>query len=88
MQIILYYEMMHIWSAFFMPAVISALVAIGCLVFALASRDADWLPPEPVLSFPLWGISAALEIIVFSLLLLLSLLLFYQWKKPRLGTED
>src|SRR5215204_233522 len=87
-QIIIYYAMMHIWSAFFMPAVISALVAIGCLVFALACRDADWLPPKPVLSFPLWGISAAVEIIVFSLLLLLSLLLFYQWKKPRLGTED
>jgi hypothetical protein len=87
-QIILYYEMMHIWSAFFMPAVISAFVAIGCLVFALVCRDANWLPPNPVLPFPLWGISAALEIIVLSLLLLLSLLLFYWWKKPRLGTED
>jgi hypothetical protein len=88
-QIILYYEMMHIWSRFFIPAVISALVAISCLVFALACRDADWLPSKPVRSFHLWGISAAPEITVLLLLLLLLLLLFfYRWKRPRLGTED
>lgn len=81
-QVILYYEMMHVWTVFFMPAVVSAFVAIGCLVLALVCRDEGCLRSILVPPVPSWVIIDAAAVLV------LVLLRFYWWKKPRLGTED
>jgi hypothetical protein len=82
-QVILFYEMMHVWSTFFIPAVLSAIVAIGCIVLALICRVEDCLPfPVPLPAIPSWGFFVLVAVIV-----LLSWL-FYQAKKPRLGAED
>jgi hypothetical protein len=82
-HVILYYEMMHVWNAFSMPAVSFAFVALGCLVLALICRGEACLPfAVPTLPVPGWT-----SFVVVTVILGLSLF-FYWWNKPRLGTED
>jgi phosphohistidine phosphatase SixA len=82
-HVILFYEMMHVWSAFFIPAVSCALVAIGSLVLALICRVEDCLPfTVYVPSLPSW--------VFFILVAVIGGLCFgfYWWQRPKLGTED
>jgi phosphohistidine phosphatase SixA len=85
--VILYYEMMHIWKAFFLPAIVFAFAAIGFFVVALASRSRSLLPKSLILFDAGWGLLVTLSVIV-GLAFLIPNLLFYERKKPRLGSED
>ena len=87
-QVVLFYEMVHVWKTFFIPAVLSAFVAVGLLIVALMHRDA---------SAPLR--SDRPEYLIFSVVLLLVFLAIgalaflapsglYDKKKPRLGVDD
>lgn len=87
-HVVLFYEMVHVWKVFFVPAVLSAFFAVGLLVVALIHR---------VASAPLR--SDQPEYLVFSVILLLAFFAvaalaflapsgLYDKKKPRLGVDD
>jgi hypothetical protein len=79
--VVLFYEMMHIWKVFFLPAVGFAFAAIGLFVVALAVRDGSFA------SFFSWWerLFTFLAIAILAFLIPAS---FYQEKRPRLGSED
>lgn len=86
--VVLFYEMVHVWKVFFVPAIISAFLAVGLLIVALAHRGVS-TPlrdgrPEPLAST--WELLVALLIIA-----MLAFLIPAQWydiRKPRLGVDD
>jgi disulfide bond formation protein DsbB len=80
--VILFYEMMHVWRVFFMPAVGFAFIAIGSLISALICRQQDCESPIPVPWAPWWVFA------LLALVILLALLVFYWRNRPRLGSED
>jgi hypothetical protein len=76
-HVVLFYEMVHVWNVFFIPAVILAFVAIGCLTMALVCRGESCLPSVG------WWLFVILALVVG-----LALLKYYWEKEPRLGSED
>jgi hypothetical protein len=76
-HVILFYEMVHVWNVFFMPAVFFAFVAIGCLTLALVCRGESCLPSVG------WWL-----FVILALVGGLALLKYYWEKEPRLGSED
>jgi hypothetical protein len=78
-QVVLFYEMVHVWKVFFMPALFLAFLAIALLVVALAHR-ATLIPAH--WRFGVTGFGVA----VFAVFILV--LVFYRWKRSRLGFED
>jgi phosphohistidine phosphatase SixA len=86
--VVLFYEMVHVWKVFFVPAIISAFLAVGLLVVALAHRGVS-TPlrdgrPEPLAS-P-WDLLIAF--LIMAMLAFLIPALWYDIKKPRLGVDD
>lgn len=76
-HVVLFYEMVHVWTAFFMPAIVAAFTAVGLLVIALARPGAGVLVEDPL--------ALAFSLVVYAFLLPW---VFYQSRKPRLGSED
>jgi hypothetical protein len=86
--VVLFYEMVHIWKVFFIPAVVSAFLAVGLLVVALAHRGVG-TPlrdgrPEPLA--PPWNLLVVL--LIMALLAFLVPARWYDSRKPRLGVDD
>jgi phosphohistidine phosphatase SixA len=73
-HVVLFYEMVHVWKVFFIPAIFSALLAIGLLVMPFAHRA--MLVPDA------WRIGVA----IFATFVLVAA--FYYWKRSRLGFDD
>jgi phosphohistidine phosphatase SixA len=73
-HVVLFYEMVHVWKVFFIPAIVSAFLAIGLLVIAFAHRA--MLVPDT------WSFGVA----IFATFILVAA--FYYWKRSRLGFED
>lgn len=78
-QLILFYEMTHVWNSFFLPALVSAVASLVLLVAMLAYRH-----------FTLSGLEAApaLLLLGFILLGLIISVLVYEAHKPKLGFDD
>lgn len=78
-QLILFYEMSHAWSYFFLPALACAVASLGLLVAMLAHRH---------YVFP--GVEATTAPLLIGALLLglLISLVVYELHKPRLGFDD
>ena len=88
-QVILFYEMMHVWKCFFVPAVGLAFSAILFLLCALALRGVE-APPSVGGLLETLGPSRALPLallIVTVLALGIPWWLYLRWR-PRLGSED
>lgn len=90
---ILFYEMMHVWKCFFIPAVVLAFVTLACLIGSLmmgaVSVEAVKAPLLDSLlesSTFWWALPRALLLLIV-LALLISWPLYRRWR-PRLGTED
>jgi hypothetical protein len=84
-HVVLFYEMVHVWSAFFVPAIIAAFIAVGLLVVALARRGVGALVGDLLGPLGSWTISLAFSLVILAFLLPWA---FYQWRRPRLGSED
>ena len=93
---ILFYEMMHVWQYFFIPAVILAFVTIVSIVCSLALRELevprlnrllDSLLDSLLESFPFWWSLPRALLLSIGLMFLISWGLYLRWR-PRLGTED
>jgi hypothetical protein len=84
-HMVLFYEMVHIWTAFFMPAIVAAFAAVGLLVVALARRGIGVLVKDSLEPPGFWAISLAISLVLFAFFLPW---VFYQRRKPRLGSED
>lgn len=83
-HLILFYEMVHTWTHFFIPAIVSAFAALGLLVVAMADKsitEVSAVEPIPIQWIPatLLGIAVLAFAIGF--------IVFYLWK-PRLGFDD
>lgn len=79
-QLVLFYEMTHVWNRFFTPAIILASVAIGLLVVLVANHNmGSVLVCSPVTLLMFAG--------AVTLALLLPLVI-YSEEKPRLGVDD
>jgi hypothetical protein len=93
--VILFYEMMHVWTYFFIPAVILAFVAIVSLVCSLALGGVKVPLLDSLLeSFtfwwplpPFWWPLPRAALLSIGLTFLISWGLYRRWR-PRLGTED
>lgn len=87
-HVILFYEMVHIWTHLFIPAIVSAFAAVGLVVIAQA-HDSISLQPEVWWLFP----EAGQGLLVFALFVValvaffVGIMAFYLWK-PRLGFDD
>jgi hypothetical protein len=84
--VILFYEMVHIWTHLFVPAILSAFIAVGLVVAARARNSLtgtpfDWIR-DPIKTYPL--------ITLLSLVMLAFLLgvLAFRRFKPNLGFDD
>jgi phosphohistidine phosphatase SixA len=73
-QVVLFYEMVHVWKVFFIPAIFSAFLAIGLLVVAFAHRA--MLVPAT------WRFGVDVFVTFFLVVA------FYYWKRSKLGFED
>jgi phosphohistidine phosphatase SixA len=88
-QVILFYEMMHVWKCFFMPAIVLAFTAIVLLICSLATRDVS-VPPliSGFLESPAFSRRLPIVLVLLaSLALGIPWLLYLRWR-PRLGSED
>ncbi len=88
-HVILFYEMMHVWNCFFMPAIGLAFLALVSVIFALVLQDVSVSPFDDWLNSS--GIWRVLPIVFFlSSLLAFAIPAYLYWRKwgPRLGSED
>ena len=85
-QMILYYEMVHIWTHLFIPAIVSAFVAVGLIVAARAHNSLTVPPfastPELIKLHPLLSLIG-----LAAIALAIGWLAYDRWK-PRLGFDD
>jgi hypothetical protein len=86
-HLILFYEMVHTWTHFFVPAILSAFSAVGLVVIAAAhnsvSEVSGILHTQPHFRLPRLVILLGLAVLAFAI----GILAFYLWK-PRLGFDD
>lgn len=83
-HLILFYEMVHTWTHFFIPAIVSAFAALGLLVVAMADKsitEVSAVEPIPIQWIPATLLGIAL------LAFAIGFIVFYLWK-PRLGFDD
>jgi hypothetical protein len=83
-HLILFYEMVHTWTHFFIPAIVSAFTALGLLVVAMAdksSREVSAVEPVPIKWIP--GTLLGIALLAF----VIGFIVYYLWK-PRLGFDD
>lgn len=87
-QLLLFYEMIHIWTHFFIPAIVSAFASLALLTVAMAHNSLSELGAF----FP--GLPVALRVrrlivlaLVAALTFIVGLVAHYLWK-PRLGFDD
>ncbi|MDX6288726.1 MAG: hypothetical protein QOH42_525 [Blastocatellia bacterium] len=83
-HLILFYEMVHTWTHFFIPAIVSAFAALGLLVVAMADNSITEV--SAVVPIPIQWIPATLVGIAL-LAFVIGFIVFYLWK-PRLGFDD
>jgi hypothetical protein len=76
-HVVLFYEMVHIWTVFFVPAVVAAFAAVGLLIIALARQGIGVLVEDPL--------ALAFSLVIAAFLLPWA---FYQSRRARLGSED
>jgi hypothetical protein len=84
-HVVLFYAMVHVWTDFFVPAIVAAFVAVGLLVVALARRSIG-AKIEHLLGLP--GPLTMLLVLSLVALAFLVPLAFYRKRRPRLGSED
>ena len=84
-HVVLFYEMVHVWTAFFVPAIVAAFVAVGLLVIALAHRGVGALVRDLLGSPGPWTILLAFSLVILAFLLPWA---FLPEGSPRLGSED
>jgi hypothetical protein len=84
-HVVLFYEMVHVWKVFFIPAIVAAFVAVGLLVVALARRGVGALARDLPGPPGAWTIPLAFILVILAFLLPWG---YYQWRKPKLGSED
>ena len=83
-HLMLFYEMVHTWTHFFIPAIVSAFTALGLLVVAMAdksSREVSAVEPVPIKWIP--GTLLGIALLAF----VIGFIVYYLWK-PRLGFDD
>lgn len=87
-QVVVFYEMVHVWNAFFVPALACAFGALGCFLVALgfdtflsalAAPGGRWFPAAGIL---------ALVTLIAAGALVLPLAVHYRPRRPDLGFED
>jgi hypothetical protein len=85
-HVVLYYEMVHVWSVFFIPALATAFISIGLAVGAIAYNGPTILPENWILPEKdfIWIIGFALA----SLITFVGLKYFYEQNRPNLGIDD
>ena len=79
-QLILFFEMIHVWKSFFIPAILFATISLGLLVVKLAYSHFVWP-----------NVDAGIMSIIMSGIILLGLIVsmvIYQIFKPKLGFDD
>lgn len=93
-HVILFYEMMHVWNCFFIPAVMLAFGAIVSVVCSLALRELNVpLLDDLLKSATFWsplprGLLLSIGLALSIGLTFLTSWWFYRRWRPRLGTED
>lgn len=87
-HVIIFYEMMHVWRCFFVPAIALAFFALVSVIFALAVSSAS-LPPLDGLSESsgTWWILSVVFVLSAVFAFAIPALLYQRWK-PKLGSED
>src|SRR5262249_38578459 len=82
-HVVLFYEMIHVWNAFFIPALVCAFASIASFIVAMVhTRFAIVAGREPGLA------DLAVMIIVAVTALLVPLVIYYPHNEPKLGFED
>jgi hypothetical protein len=84
-HVVLFYEMVHIWKAFFTPAIVTAFIAVGLLIVALARRGVGAIFTDVLEPLGWWTILLTFSLVTLAFFLPL---VFYRRRKPRLGSED
>ncbi|MDX6304507.1 MAG: hypothetical protein QOI77_1476 [Blastocatellia bacterium] len=80
----LFYEMVHTWTHFFIPAIVSAFTALGLMVVAMADNSTTEV--SGILHIQAeWRLLILLGLALLAFII--GLIAFYFWK-PRLGFDD
>ncbi len=80
----LFYEMVHTWTHFFIPAIVSAFTALGLMVVAMADNSTTEV--SGILHIQAeWRLLILLGLALLAFIV--GLITFYLWK-PRLGFDD
>jgi phosphohistidine phosphatase SixA len=87
-QVVLFYEMVHVWKVFFIPAVLSAFAAVGLLIVALMHRDASAPLRSDRPEYLIFSVVLLLVFVAIAALAFLAPSGLYDMKKPRLGVDD
>jgi phosphohistidine phosphatase SixA len=83
-HLVLFYEMVHVWKVFFVPALVMTLVAIVLIVVALSC---DWgVMCETASAWP--GEGTLIILTILSPVVLLATWRYYLRKRPELGVPD
>jgi phosphohistidine phosphatase SixA len=81
-HVVLFYEMIHAWNAFFLPALGCAGASIALIIVAMAHSRFKVIEPG------LTDLVVLVMIIVAAAALLVPLVIYYPHKAPKLGFED
>nr|UXE44870.1 hypothetical protein Hi04_10k_c3826_00007 [uncultured bacterium] len=84
-QLVLFYEMVHAWTRFFVPAVTLAFASIAFFVVSLAYRAASDSTARVRLVPLAWPLTTIALICAAAFAIGLGV---YFWQRPRLGTPD
>jgi len=80
----LFYEMVHTWTHFFIPAIVCAFTALGLMVAAMADNSTTEV--SGILHIQAeWRLLILLGLALLAFIV--GLIAFYLWK-PRLGFDD
>lgn len=85
-HVVLYYEMVHVWQVFFIPALATAFISIGLAIGAIAYNGPTILPEEWVSTEKDWFWIVGFGIA--SLIMFFGLKIFYEQNRPNLGIDD
>jgi hypothetical protein len=82
-HVVLFYEMIHVWNSFFIPALVCAFASIAVIIVAMVySKFSTMAGREPGL------VDLAAMVIVAGAAVVLPLTIYYRRSQPRLGFED